>query len=668
MSAAEVGSRVGDRARQVRWARRRVSVGAGRVTAAVPGLLGERVFATVLPAGARDQVPAAARDALVAAADRLFAGDWVVLGVQRRDLVDPDWFLDPVTGRRAPQDQLAFRIDHRDEGVTGNVKSVWELSRHHHFTVLAAAYWLTGDERYAERVGAHLRSWWAANPFLSGVHWTSGIELGVRLTSWVWVRRLLDGWPGAGALFEENDAALRQIRWHQEYLAAFRSRGSSANNHAIAEAVGSLVCACAFPWFEESRRWYAAAAAELEATLAANTFPSGMNREQATDYHRFVTELGLLGLAEADRAGRPLGEPTRRLLTSSLDAAAALLDSTGRPPRQGDGDDGRGLVLDAPDADPWAQLLATGAGLVGACDWWPPVVPGVASSALSALGSRSEVRGRPKLQPWAFGDAGTHLLRTPAGEGPEIWCRCDGGPHGFGSIAAHGHADALSVEVRVGGVDVLADPGTYCYHGDPDWRTYFRSTLGHNTVEVDGTSQSVEGGPFLWTSSAVSVVDDAELGSEVQTWSGHHLGYTRLDPVLRHDRQVSLDSGTRTLRVADTLTGSTRHTLRLSWHLGPAVHVALVDGVAELSWTDGLDRRSARLALPAALTWAVHRGQTAPVLGWYSPRFGERVASTTLVGSGSWTGRLDLATALDLSVVPTLVAQHAGSADREVAP
>ena len=656
MSVGEVGSRVGDRARQALWARRRVAVGAAPATDPVPGLLGRRTFSAVRPAGTRDQVPAAARDAVVATADRLLAGEWAVLGVLRHDLVDPDWFLDPVTGRRAPHDGLAFRIDHRDEDVTGNVKSVWELSRHHHLTVLASAYWLTGDERYAERTAAQLRSWWAANPFLSGVHWTSGIELGIRLTSWVWVRRLLHGWPGAGGLFEDNAEALRQVRWHQEYLAAFRSRGSSANNHAIAEAVGSLVGACAFPWFQESERWRAASAAELQATLAANTFSSGVNREQATDYHRFVTELGLLALAEADRAGRPLGEPTRALLASSLDAAAALLDATGRPPRQGDGDDGRGLVLDAPEADPWAQLLATGAGIIGARDWWPPVVPGVASTAVSALGSRAEVRGRPQVMPHAFSDAGTHVLRTPVGDGaengPEIWCRCDGGPHGFGSIAAHGHADALSVEVRVGGVDVLADPGTYCYHGDPDWRTYFRSTLAHNTAEVDGASQSVEGGPFLWTTSAASVVDRAELGGSVQTWSGHHLGYTRLDPVLRHDREVTLDSGERTLRVEDTLTGSTRHTLRLAWHLGPDVVVELADGVAELSWVDGTDRRRGRLSLPPQLSWTAHRGQTSPVLGWYSPRFGERVPSTTLVGTAAWTGVLVVTTVLDVAMVP----------------
>ena len=78
--------------------------------------------------------------------------------------------------------------------VTGNVKQVWELSRMQHVTVLAAAFAFSARRQYAERAARQLRSWWAQNPFLSGVHWTSGIEVGLRLIAWVWVRRLLDGW------------------------------------------------------------------------------------------------------------------------------------------------------------------------------------------------------------------------------------------------------------------------------------------------------------------------------------------------------------------------------------------------------------------------------------------------------------------------------------------
>ena len=203
----------------------------------------------MLPPGTAARVPEEARKPVLEAADRLLRGEWETLGVLRTDLERPDWFRDPVTGRRSDPDRYAFRVDHRSEEQTGNVKQVWEIARLQHLTLLATAWALSHDDRYAQRVDEQLRSFWQENPFLSGIHWTSGIELGLRLISLAWIRRLLDDWPGVAGLFERNGLAVRQIRWHQQYLASFRSRGSSANNHVIAEAAGQLVASCAFPWF-----------------------------------------------------------------------------------------------------------------------------------------------------------------------------------------------------------------------------------------------------------------------------------------------------------------------------------------------------------------------------------------------------------------------------------
>ena len=133
-------------------------------------------------------------------------------------------------------------------------------------------------------------------------------------------------------------------------------------------------------------------------------------------------------------------------------------------------------------------------------------------------------------------------MRSSPSDGEEIWCRCDAGPHGFLSIAAHAHADALAVEVRYDGTDVLADPGTYCYHGEPGWRSYFRSTLAHNTIEVGGQDQSTSGGPFLWTRHARSRLIDSETDAdgEVTAWSAEHDGYRALTPPVCHRRSVRL--------------------------------------------------------------------------------------------------------------------------------
>ena len=85
---------------------------------------------------------------MVAAADELLAGRWPVFDRLRQDMAPvPDWFLDPLTGVRAPQDRNTFAVDYRREDQVGNIKYVWELSRHHHVTVLAAAYHASGDAR-----------------------------------------------------------------------------------------------------------------------------------------------------------------------------------------------------------------------------------------------------------------------------------------------------------------------------------------------------------------------------------------------------------------------------------------------------------------------------------------------------------------------------------------
>jgi Heparinase II/III-like protein/Heparinase II/III N-terminus len=642
MSPAEITWRARDQVLHAAWSRRQVTQEQLDRAALPPGQ--DRSFTTVLPTGTAARVSEEAKQAVLASAERLLRGKWEVLGVERDDLVAPDWFSDPVTRHRSDPARYAFRIEHRSEEQVGNVKQVWEISRLQHLTLLATAWFLTGEEKYAIRVAEHLRSWWQQNPFLSGINWTSGIELGIRLISLTWIRRLLEDWPGVTGLFEGNALAVRQIYWHQQYLAAFPSRGSSANNHVIAEAAGQLVASCAFPWFPESERWRRKSAQLLETELIRNTFPSGIGRELASDYQGFVAELGFLAAVEAGRSGYPLSPAVWGRLCAMADSVAALADERLRPPRQGDGDEGRALLLDAPVANRWPSLLAMAGELVGRLDWWPQPPPAVVGQVVGALaGSRQNVAGRSRQRPWRFTDAGVTLLRT-SGEN-EIWCRCDGGPHGFLSIAAHAHADALAIEVRYAGVDILADPGTYCYHGEPAWRSYFRSTIAHNTAEFDGRNQSTEGGPFMWVRHAsgreIEVRDDGDIAN----WTAEHDGYSVLSSPAWHRRSVQLDRISRHIDIVDEVRGNGQD-VRLAFHLGPEVEVRLEGSCAQLSWSAGQGTGSARLELPCGLRWSLHRGETDPILGWYSPGLGRRVPAFSLLGTGHCEPGEPLATRL----------------------
>jgi hypothetical protein len=367
--------------------------------------------------------------------------------------------------------------------------------------------------------------------------------------------------------------------------------------------------------------------------LVRNTFPSGIGRELATDYHCFVAELGMLAAVEAE-ATRPLSKTAWQRLCAMVDSGAALLDERLRPPRQGDGDEGRALLLDAPTPNRWPSLLALGATLFGRLDWWPRTSADAASSIVGAMsGATRDVAGRPVQRPWQFGDAGTTLLRTTGDREPEIWCRCDGGPHGYLSIAAHAHADALAVEVRYGGVDVLADPGTYCYHGEPEWRSYFRSTIAHNTVELDGQNQSGEGGPFMWLRHAKAREIEVQDIGDAAEWTAEHDGYLALNPPSRHRRTVRLDRASRCVDIVDEILGG-RHDVRLAFHLGPEVDAEVDGECVFLHWVFASVSRAARLELPQPLRWSLHRGETGPILGWYSRGLGRRVPAVTLLGEG----------------------------------
>ena len=646
MSPAEMAWRTRDQVVRAAWSPRQVTrEQLARAATVVPAR--DLAFTAVLPPGTAARVPEEARKVVLETADRLLRGEWEILGMLRSDLERPDWFRDPVTGRRSDPNQYAFRVDHRSEEQNGNVKQVWEIARLQHLTLLAFAWALSNDDRYARRIDEQLRSWWQENPFLSGIHWTNGIELGIRLISLTWIRRLLDGWPDVTDLFERNRLAVRQIGWHQQYLAGFRSRGSSANNHVIAEAAGQLVASCAFPWFGRTDRWRRASARLLERELLHNTFPSGINRELASDYHPFVAELGFLAAVEAEASGHPLSLEVWQRLAAMADSAAALLDERLRPPRQGDSDEGRALLLDPPTPNTWPPMLTLAGALIGRLDWWPPSSADAASVIVGALlPAPYQLKGRPAQRPSRFTDAGITLLRTPDTGEPEIWCRCDGGPHGFLSIAAHAHADALSVEVRYAGVDILTDPGTYCYHGEREWRSYFRSTLAHNTAELGGRNSSTEGGPFMWVRHArtreIEVIDEGDIAR----WTAEHDGYASLDPPALHRRSVLLDRASRSIDIIDEIEGG-EHKLRLAFHLGPQVQVVLHESDALLRWPTASARGTARLELPSRLRWSLHRGESDPILGWYSPGLGRRIPAFTLLGSGRCAPGAPLATRLE---------------------
>jgi hypothetical protein len=273
-------------------------------------------------------------------------------------------------------------------------------------------------------------------------------------------------------------------------------------------------------------------------------------------------------------------------------------------------------------------------------DWSPRPAPGSMAGGLA--GSRRQLGGRPSQRTARFAGAGITLLRTSGLN--EIVCRCDGGPHGHLSIPAHAHS--LSVDVRYAGIDILADPGTFRYRGKRAWRSYLRSTIAHNTAELDGRSQADEGDPLTGKrhvhTRKIEVLDDGDIAR----WTAEHDGYASLDPPALHRRSVLLDRASRSIDIIDQIDGGS-HDIRLAFHLGPDVHAELGESCAALDWPTALAAGAARLELPPGLRWSLHRGETDPIFGWFSRGLSRRVPAVTLLGCGRCVPGIPLITRLD---------------------
>lgn len=634
MSLAEVAHRVG----------RTVSIHAQRV--GLRGLPAARE--PDLAAESRAWVSPHARVAMethLAAADRILAGRIQVFTLAGFNLgVAPRWNHDPKTGTRAPM-TFGKALNYRDTRRVGDIKYLWELNRHLHLVTLAQGYALSGDRRYALQIRRHLESWLAACPYGMGPNWASALEVAIRLINWAVAWQLLGGMQsplfanGTGGEFRR--AWLEAVYQHAEFVRTYFSRYSSANNHLIGEASGLFIAATTWPCWPETDRWRATAAAVLEHEIEQQIAPDGVNREQSVGYQQFTLDLLLLPLFAARANGWKFSVGYEHRIETMLEFLASIMDRGGHLPCIGDSDD---AVLVRFDPDPGFSLarsqLASGALLFQRGDF---------KAKAGALDDRTRwlfganadrefhdlpVSTRPLPVRRAFVDGGYWILGCDFESDNEIRMVVDAGALGYQSIAAHGHADALSFTLSVGGLEFFIDPGTYVYHTDGAWRRHFRGTGSHNTVRVDGLDQSEQGGNFMWLRKARA---DCELYSSLHDgdiFQGTHDGYRRLPDPVRHVRRISIDKVTRRITITDHLQMKGEHDVEIMFHCSELCTVTPSDAGYRIS-NDG---RMLVLKPPVheAGEASVYIGSDAPRFGWVSRRFDARQPAPSIV----WRARL----------------------------
>lgn len=584
-------------------------------------------------AGAHRDVPA-----LCKAADQIVAGNFRVLSMGPTQLgLPPDWLRDPKTGIRSPA-HFGLRMDLTDQKMVGDIKYLWEPSRHCDLVVLAQAWRATGGPTYLDAAASLLGSWIEQNPHPLGPHWSSSLEAGIRLINWSLAWHLLKAGESESALRRQHPELHRRwldsVYWHLHFIRHHLSAHSSANNHLIGELAGLFVGMSTWPRWNSANRHLADVRQRLEREALLQNTSDGVNREQASSYQQFVLDFLLLAGLCARAQGNDFDQSYWQRLEAMCGFIASLMDAGGHVPQIGDADDGLACGVFLNGVDNFSSLLATGAVLFGRCDL-AATARSVDAKTTFLLGATASERfdslatnREPPALPTIFSQGGYAILGRAPGESGEIRVVFDVGPLGYLSIAAHGHADALSILLSVAGEPVLVDPGTYSYHGPESWRMHFRSTAAHNTLEIGGRSQSESGGRFMWTRHADARCLRYEIEGTRQIAVGEHSGYAVRGQQIVHRRELEFDATSGELVVTDRLEGTGKHDICLRWQLADGIHV---------DWRAphvGLLGRQARVdvELPVRLDHAlVHAREGAPT-GWVSPQY-ERLVCASVIES-----------------------------------
>ena len=528
----------------------------------------------------KTQFGAESAEKIIAKAGKIVAGKFDLLGYESLDFGSPvDWHYEPISGKRSPRKHWK-QFDELSSEETGDKKIVWELNRQQYFFTLGAAFWLTGDERYAATFVEHLDDWMEQNAPGIGVNWVSSLEVSFRAMSWIWAFNFFK--ESAYFTPELFQKALKFIYLHGRHLEKYLSTYYSPNTHLTGEALGLYYLGTQVPFLKAAKNWTETGEKILFAELDRQILADGVYFEQSTWYQRYTTDfythffiLQTLNGAANDKNLQNKLDDKLQLMTDFL---MFVTRPDGTTPLIGD-DDGGKLLPHSSDtkSDDFRAVLSTNAVLFERGDY-KFVAGNFAEETLWLLGANGAesykilTAHRPEKNSAAFENGGYFVMRD-GWAATDNYLLVDCGEVGALS-GGHGHADALAVNLSIGGRTILTDAGTYSYHESNETREYFRASEAHNTLTIDGESQSETNGKFSWKRKANATVNKTFLQPRFDFFEGSHDGYERLSAPATHTRSILFLRNDYAI-MRDFVETSGKHDYQLNFHFSADANPAI---------------------------------------------------------------------------------------------
>ncbi|MDE3058751.1 MAG: hypothetical protein KGJ59_12425, partial [Bacteroidota bacterium] len=278
-------------------------------------------------------------DEILAEAEDVLENKFQTLGSEKIFLGEKiNWQLDFKSGtewRLGPSETLDFL----DVENNSDVKVPWELSRFHQVWWLGKAYWLTKNEKYAQKFKTLIEEWIEDNPVGYGVNWAIAMEAAIR--AWNWIAGYYFFCESRSFTNEFSLKFFKSLFVHGKFIQHHLEASWRNGNHFLADVSGMIALGIFFQHTAFGKKWLSFGIRSLIEEMDRQVYPDGVDYEKSTSYQRLVLELfytpTILCLHNRLRFPSSYMERLERM----FDFMHAYTRPDGSIPLVGDGDDGR---------------------------------------------------------------------------------------------------------------------------------------------------------------------------------------------------------------------------------------------------------------------------------------------------------------------------------------
>ncbi len=451
---------------------------------------------------------------------------------------------------------------------------------------LMNAYEKNHNQAYLKKAKWYIQSWMSANPSPSHQASTAAWDdhsTANRVTNMIYFWHYYKDSSIYDAKF--NSSLMKMLQKHGDYLADDQHYTAN-NNHGIFQDRSLIELSLFFPKMKNSPYWYNKAMKRLMVHVQHDVTSSGVHKEHSPSYQLVTLNL-FKGIDQFITQHGKKNNQLRTTIEKMENYVAYLVKPDGTLPILGD----------------------------SSVDSIYPLKNIISSKLKYAV-----TKGAQGVKPAGnaiYPDGGVAIFHNMWGKNTPFYFLFTTAYHSN----VHKHADDLSFLLTYGKTDYFVDSGKYSYNEHEKYRKYFRSTLAHNTITVDGKSYPLTEGQVK--KSKMSRYKNTSNYSYV---TGSHTLYKGVTI----KRTVVYFNNRNSILVRDVVQSPQKHTYSEVFNIGKDVQVKSTNNKTFILKSKLENKQIEFKQLTKASKFKRYTGSTNPIGGWQSLEFNKKLPITQL--------------------------------------